>query len=175
VKEDIEQTIIPLYNKLDLFLEALETNDENYKKEKLYDESIDLYKKKKKFILLISLFLKIYEHNKDLCSKLIKIFNEINDKENTDRDKELSIYVDTFIQIYSNADDIIKDNGYDTINNFYGILFCYLSHYDKDNFSKIIKGFSEGNADILYEILIIYYTHLKIPFNHDLEFYNSFI
>ena len=174
VKEDIDQTIIPLYNKLDLFLEALEANDENYKKEKLYDESIDLYQKKKKFSLLISLFLKIYEHNKDLCSKLIKIFNEINDKENTDKDKELSIYVDTFNQIYSNADDIIKDNGYDSIN-FYGILFCYLSNYDKDNFSKIIKGFSEGNADILYEILIIYYSHLKIPLNQDLEFYNNFI
>ena len=174
VKEDIDQTIIPLYNKLDLFFEALEKNNENFKIEKLYDETIDLYKKKKKFSLLISLFLKIYEQNKDLCSKLLKIFNEINDKENTDRDKELSAYLDIFNQIFSNADNIIKSHDYDSIN-FYGILFCYLSHYDKDNFSKIIKKFSEGNADILYEILITYYSHFKVPLNQDLEFYNSFI
>jgi len=103
----------------------LEANDGNYKKEKLYDESIDLHKKKKKFILLISLFLKIYEYNKDLCIKLIKIFKEINDKENTDRDKELSIYVDAFNQIYSNADDIIKDNGYDSIK-FLTFLYSHI-------------------------------------------------
>ena len=48
IKEDIEQKIIPLYNKLDIFLKALENNNENNKKEKLYDEAIDLYKKKKK-------------------------------------------------------------------------------------------------------------------------------
>ena len=174
VKEDIDQKIIPLYNKMDLFIEALEANNENNKIERLYDETIDLYQKKKKFSLLISLFLKIYEQKKDLCSKLIKIFNEINEKENVDKDKELAEYLDTFYQIYSNADDIIKDNGYDSIN-FYGILFCYLSNYDKDNFPKIIKEFSEGNADILYEILIIYYSHLKIPLNQDMEFYNNFI
>jgi len=113
----------------------LEANDGNYKKEKLYDESIDLHKKKKKFILLISLFLKIYEYNKDLCIKLIKIFKEINDKENTDRDKELSIYVDAFNQIYSNADDIIKDNGYDSIKFLtflYFIFFFYQFFNSKD-------------------------------------------
>ena len=58
-------------------------------------------------------------------------------------------YLDNFNQIYSNADNIINKNGYDPIT-FYGILFCYL--YDKENFSKNIKEFHEGNADILYEI-----------------------
>ena len=174
IKEDIDQKIIPLYNKLDIFLKALENNNENNKKEKLYDEAIDLYKKKKKFSLLIFIFLKIYDHNKDLCSKLLNIFYEINEKENTDKDKELDIYLDTFLKIYSNADNIINKYGYKPIT-FYGILFCYLSYYDKENFSKNIKEFYEGNADILYEILIIYYSHFKNPLNQDSEFYNNFI
>ena len=174
VKEDIDQKIIPLYNKLETFLNALENNNENNKKEKLFDEAIDLYEKKKKFSLLIFIFLKIYDHNKDLCSKLLNIFYEINEKENTDKDKELDIYLDTFLKIYSNADNIINKYGYKPIT-FYGILFCYLSYYDKENFSKNIKEFYEGNADILYEILIIYYSHFKNPLNQDSEFYNNFI
>ena len=174
VKEDIDQNIIPLYNKLDIFIEALKNNNENDKIEKLYEETVELYKKKKKFSLLISLFLKIYENNKELCSKLLKIFKEINEKENTDKNKELATYFETFHQIYSNADNIIKKNGYDPID-FYGILFCYLSHYDKEHFPEIIKNFSEGNADILFEILIIYYYHFKDSLNQDSEFYNNFI
>ena len=152
----------------------MKANNENNKVEILYDETIDLYKKKKKFSFLICLFLKVYEQSKDSCSKLIKIFNEINDRENKDRDEELAIYLDTFNQIYSNVDDLIKKNGYDSIN-FYGIILCYLCYYDKNNFSKIIKEFSEGKAEILYEILIIYDSHLKIPLNQVLEFYNYFM
>ena len=173
VKEDIDQKIIPLYNKLDIFLEALENKEEKNKIETLYDETIDLYEKKKKFSLLISLFIKIYDKNKDLCTKLLKIFNEINEKENNDKDKELDVYLNTFNEIYSNADSIIKNNGYDEIH-FYGLLFCYLSHYDTKNFLKIIKDFNEGNADILYEILITYYSHFKVPLNQNKDFYNKF-
>ena len=174
MKEDIDQTQITLCNKLDLFIESLEANNENNKIEKLYDDTIDLYKKKKKFSLLIFLFLKLYNQSKNCCFKLIKIFKEINDKENKDRDEELTIYLNTFNQIYLKADDIIEKNSYDSIN-FYGIILCYLCYYDMDNFSKIIKEFSERNADILYEILIIYYLHFKAPLNQDFEFYNNFI
>ena len=39
----IEQDNIPYYNKLDIFLEALEKNDESFEKEKLFEDSIDLY------------------------------------------------------------------------------------------------------------------------------------
>ena len=171
---NIDQKIIPLYIKLDIFLNALEKNVENDKIQKLYKETIDLYKEIKSFSLLISLFLKIYKKNKVLCSKLLKVFKEINEKENTDRDKELASNLDNFNQNYSNADTIIKNNGYDPIN-FYGILFCYLSYYDSLNFSAIIKEFSKGNAYILYEILIIYYSHFKTPLNQEKEFYNNFI
>jgi len=149
VKEDIDQKIVPLYSKLDLFLEALKNTNEENKIEKLYDETIELYKKKKKFSLLISLFLKIYDKNKELCSKLLDVFREINEKGNADRDEELIAYLDKFNEIYSNAENIIKKNNYDSIN-FYGILFCYLYHYDKDNFPKLIEEFSDDCSNSLF-------------------------
>ena len=176
VKDDIDQTIIPLYYKLDIFLEALNETNEKNKIDKLYDETIDLYKNKKKYSLLISLFLKIYDKNKDLCSKLLEIFEEINAKGNKDKDEELISYLDKINKIYSNAESIITKNNYDEKNkkNFYGVLFSYLSNYDKDNFPKIIKDFSEGNEEILYEILIIYYSHFR-DLNQNSEFYNNFL
>lgn len=113
VKESIDQDIILLQDKLDIFLEALEKNNETNKKEKLYEETITLYEKKKKFSLLISLFLKIYEENKSLCSKLLDTFKKINEKENTD------IYLN---EIYI-IDELIKiieyelDKGIKSIEN----------------------------------------------------------
>ena len=83
-------------------------------------------------------------------------------------------HLETFNQIFSNSDDIIQKNGYNAIN-FYGILFCYLSNYNKDGFPKIIKNFYEGNNDILFEILTIYNSHFRNPLNQDLNFYNEFV
>ena len=110
VKEDIDQNIIPLYDKMDIFIEALKKNNENDKIELLYEETISLYEKKKKFGLLLSLFLKTYDQNKNLCSKLINTFRKICEKENSDRDQVFANQLDTFNQIYSNADDIIRTN-----------------------------------------------------------------
>ena len=172
IKRKIDQDKIPLHYKLDIFLEALRKNNESDKIELLFEETIKLYKTKKKFSLLISLFLKIYQQNKSLCSNLIDYFKDKNEEENTDRDEDLAIVLNTFNTIYSDANSLIE--GYDPVS-FYGIIFCYLSSYDKENFPKIIKDFSEGNATVLYEILIIYYSHFNEPLNQDTEFYNNFI
>ena len=91
LKEPIRQNIVPLYNKLNIFLEALQKNNEiETKEKKLYEDTIILYEDKKKFSLLVTLFLKTYEKNKDLCNKLIEIFYRINEKENNDREKDLT-------------------------------------------------------------------------------------
>ena len=47
VKRNINQNIIPLHYKLDIFLEALKKNNEIDKIEILYEETIILYKEKK--------------------------------------------------------------------------------------------------------------------------------
>ena len=142
IGEKIEQNNVTLYDKLYIFLEALEKNNESNKKEILYKDSIDLYERKKKFNLLIILFRLTFEKNKNLCSELINIFYQINERGNGDRDKYLDKYLTDFKNIYSNAEKILKENEYNPIH-FYGILFCYLNYYDKNNFPKIIKEFSE--------------------------------
>ena len=175
LKEPIEQNIIPLYNKINIFLEALEKNNElEIKEKKLYEDTIALYENKKQFSLLITLFLKIYQKNKDLCYKLIEIFYRINEEDNTDREKDLKKDLKSFKDIYSNAKDILEENKYNPIH-FYGILFCYLHYYDKTNFPKMIEEFSEGNSEILYEILIQYKSHFMNPLKQSKEFFDRFI
>ena len=68
----------------------------------------------------------------------------------------------------------MKERKYNPIY-FYGVLFCYLHFYDKDNFPKTIAGFLEGNSEILFEILIQYYSHFMNPLKQNKEFYNKFI
>ena len=175
IGESIDQNIVPLYNKLDIFIEALKKDNESYKKEeKLYEDTINLYEDKKQFSLLVTLFLKIYKEKKDLCSKLLKIFSRINSEENTDKFNDLKKEVKTFKEIFSNARDIMKENNYNPIH-FYGFLFCYLHYYDKENFPKMIEKFYEENADILYEILIQYYSHFFNPLKQSQKFYNGFV
>ena len=174
-RETVDQNIVPLYNKLDIFIEALKKDNESYKKEeKLYEDTINLYEDKKQFSLLVTLFLKIYKEKKDLCSKLLKIFSRINSEENTDKFNDLKKEVQTFKEIFSNAREIMKENNYNPIH-FYGILFCYLHYYDKENFPKMIEQFYVENADILYEILIQYYSHFFNPLKQSQKFYNGFV
>ena len=175
LKEPIEQTIIPLYNKLDIFIKALKKiNELEIKEEKLFEDTIALYEDKKQFSLLINLFLKIYKNNKDLCSKLIKIFYKINEEDNTDREKDLKKELKSFKNIYLNSKNIVKENNYNPIH-FYGILFCYLHYYDKANFPKMLEEFSEGNSNTLFEILIQYSSHFMNPLRQSKEFFNRFI
>ena len=175
LKEPIKQNIIPLYNKLDIFIKALKKiNELEIKEEKLFEDTIALYEDKKQFSLLINLFLKIYKNNKDLCSKLIKIFYKINEEDNTDREKDLKKELKSFKDIYLNSKNIVKENNYNPIH-FYGILFCYLHYYDKANFPKMLEEFSEGNSNTLFEILIQYSSHFMNPLRQSKEFFNRFI
>ena len=66
-------------------------NESDKKEEKLYEDTINLYKDKKQFSLLVTLFLKIYQKKKDLCSKLLEIFFEINSEENTNKLDDLKM------------------------------------------------------------------------------------
>ena len=137
IEEPIKRNIAPLFNKLNIFPEALKANNENDKEDKLY------------------------EKNKDLCQDLIEKFYDINENENSDRLNDLKKELKSFKDIYFKAKNILEEYKYNPIH-FYGILFCYLHYYDKANFPKTIEEFSEGNSDILYEILIDYYSHLCI-------------
>ena len=124
-------------------------NNNESKKDKLFEDTIDLYTKKNS--LLINLFLKIYENKEVLYNRLIKVFYDINEEENADRDTELNKDLVNFNTIYSKAEQIVEEKKYNPIY-FYGIIFRYLHYYDKVNFAKKTEKLSEGNADNLYEI-----------------------
>ena len=55
--KDIDQNQITIQNKLDIFLEALEKNNEINKIEILYKETIDLYKTKKRIVLFVNRYI----------------------------------------------------------------------------------------------------------------------
>lgn len=96
------------------------------KKKKNYKKiQLTYMNKKKQFSLLITLFLKIYEKNKDLCNRLIEIFYRVNEEENNDKVNDLRKEIKSFKDIYSNSHEILEKNKYNPIY-FYGILFCYL-------------------------------------------------
>ena len=163
---------------LEFFFKALERNEEENIVDILYKESIELYLKKKSFTFLIVLFLKIYK-KKDLCSKLLEIFKKANEnpednEKNMDRQLILKDYISEFNSIISEADILIKNNNYNSID-FYGIVLCYLNYYDYENFTSTINDFHTKKPEVLYEILLNYNSHLKCPINQNFEFFNKFI
>ena len=178
---DIRRKInqIKEYNdKIETFIEALKKNEEENLIDELYKETIELYSKKKGFSFLIELFLKIYQ-KKDLCADLIKKFREINEnpkenEKNMDRKSFLKKYTSDFNKIITEADKLVSNNNYESIE-FYGIILCYLNYYDFDNFCLIMNNLFNKKPENLYEILLIYNAHFKYPINQDFEFFNKFI
>ena len=143
---------------------------------------IEIYSKEKSFSSLISTFIQIY-NNKDLCPLLLKKFYEINintKEKNTnkidgmDRNKNLQKYISNFSNISSEANNLIKSNNYDPIQ-FYGIILSYLNYYDYDNFLKYIDKLYNENTQILFEILLIYFSYFIVPIDKNIKFFNELI
>ena len=58
---------------------------------------------------------------------------------------------------------------------FYGIILCYLNYYDSKQFSLVVKKLFKNRPEDLYEILLIYITHLIHPINQNFNFLDKFI
>ena len=189
IQRKIEQTFIEYNEKISCFVDALEKYEEEEDKRKeilniLFNDSIELYSKKKGFGFLISLFLKIYQ-NEDLCPELLKRFKKLNaDKNNLDRKEYLMQYTSKFEKIITSEGDtpsevetLLKNDKYDFVE-FYGIILCYLHYYDYQKFTEIINKLSEKDTSRkkLYEILLIYNTHFtNHPIEQNFEFFDDFI
>lgn len=181
IRRKINQNQVEYSEKLDYFETALKKNGEKDKVNELYNQTINVYSKKKGFSLLISLFLKIYK-DKKLCTKLMETFRKMNEnpkdiEKNKDRKANLKDYTSIFKEIKSEADKLIDANNYSTID-FYGIILCYLHYYDYENFSIILKELSTKKTEPvdLYEILLVYNAHFfKYPINLNFDFFNGFI
>ena len=177
-KDIIGQNFLDYYKKFELFLEALKLNQEEEAKiDILYEETIKLYSQKKGFYFLISLFTKIY-NRKNLCIKLIKEFYEINkdkrNEQNLDRKESLKDFIPIYSNISSEAENLIKNNAYDSIQ-FYGIILSFLNYYDYENFKKYFIKLYKDKYEVLYGILLIYDTNLINPIVQDIEFFVKLI
>ena len=104
-----------------------------------------------------------------------KINKEKNDKI-MDRKEDLNNYlpiINKINKILSDADKIIKNQGYNPIN-FYGIIFTYLNYYDYENFKKYWNKLYNTSHDNLYQILIIYYPSFLNPIIQNISFFENF-
>ena len=178
IRRNIDQTNIEYHEKLDYFIEALKSNGEEGKIDKLYEDSISIFSDKKEFSFMISLFLKVYK-KKELCLNLIKKFRDMNGKpkenyKNIDRKDYLREYTSKFIDIVSEAEKLIKDNGYDPID-FYGIILCFLNYYDYKNYSVIEDKLFDIRKEALFNILLVYNKHLLNKINQNIDFLNEFV
>ena len=170
----IVQKTVEYSEKFEKFLKALESNKESEEIEDLYQDTIDLYSKQKDFVLLISLFIRIYQ-NKNLCLLLLENFRKNYSKPtNMDIKSYLKEYKSKFNYIMSEADQLINMNNYNIID-FYGIILCYFNIYDTDNFSIIVEKLSNIYPKELYEILLLYNAYLKNPIILQYNFFNKFI
>ena len=171
----INQNFIQYYDKMHFFVDALKENNEENKINLLFKDTIELFSVKKGFSFLIELFVEIYK-KKDLCDLLLKKFKEMNlsqkdNDKNMDRDPFLEKHTKLLNSIISEANNY-KNN---TIE-FYGIILCYFNFYDNDKFSKIINELFKSQPETLFEILLIYNSHLKYhQINQNFDFFNKFI
>ena len=168
----IDQQTMEYKDKLDLFLEALNQNEEEDKIKELYQETIELYSLKSNYSLLISLFTKVYKEKK-LCDQLLNIFYDMNiklikdkkenNKPNPDRNEKLGDQFNSkMAQIASESESLINDYQYDPIR-LKGIIICYLNYYDYNTFEIFMNKLYSENRPILFEILLLYYSQFFKP------------
>ena len=173
IRRKIPQNKIEYKDKIEYFIEALKEDKE--KINELYKDTLELYFKKKGFSLLIPLFLKIY-NKKDLCCKLLEKFKAMNaEQKDNEKNMDRKAYLDEYKSDINEIAEKFYDNEDYNITYFYGIILCYLNWYDYEKFLSVFDKLYEINKEDLYEILLIYNTHLKKPINQDLNFFCNFI
>ena len=127
---------------------------------------------------MIICFLKLYQ-KRELCSELLKSFKKIcqdpkENEKNMDRKSILKEYTSIFKTINSEANKIIEIYNYDPIE-LYGIILSYMNFYDYESFSLTVNELYKKRPDDLFEILLIFNSHLKNPIRQDFDFLNDFI
>ena len=151
IKSEINQKVMEYYEKMHIFMKALNENKENTNIDLLFKDTIDLYSIKKGFDYFIEIFIEIYLKKK-LCPILLEKFKKMNEnpndnEKNMDKKPYLKKYIKTFISI--KYDKIISKYKYKTIE-FYGVVLSYLNFYDYEKFSLIIDNLSKKNQKKIY-------------------------
>lgn len=91
-----------------------------------------------------------------------------------DKKENLNNYIAIFSNISSEADNLIRNNGYDSIQ-FYGIILFYLNYFDYENFKKYFIKLYKDECEVLYKIVLTYDWNVLNPMVQDLELFVKFI
>ena len=176
-KIEINQNIMEYYEKMHIFMKALNENKDNKNIDLLFKDTIDLYSIKKGFDFLIEIFVEIYLKKK-LCPILLEKFKEMNENPNdNEKNMEKKPYLERYRKTFNSikSDEVISKYKYNTIE-FYGVVLSYLNFYDNKNFSLIIDKLSKQKSKKdLYEILLIYHSHFETQINQDIKFFYKFV
>ena len=159
-EQKIEQKL-GLSERMNYFIEALDSKKENDKLDILYADSINLCSKKPNFHFLINIFIHVY--NSNLCSNLLDVFNKNiekpGQKDNIDKDILLKYKFD-FEQICENPEDIISKFSLKRID-FYGLILCYLNNCRFDKYNEMFEKLYKADKDILFDVLLKYKLYFK--------------
>ena len=151
----------------------------------LYNDTIKLYSKNPIFELLINLFVYSY-NNKNVCPYLINEFRLFNEKLTSKLNDPNSSYivfkdslndfVDKFKKIMEESKKLIEAYSYN-FTEFYGLIFCYLNHYNYEDFMELFNKLDKSmeNKKDLFEILLIYKHFFKKKIKFEKNFLEKFI
>ena len=176
-KKVIPQNALSYSEKMNIFYSALTKEAENEETlSYLYKDSMVLYGKNPTFEFLVNLFVKVY-NNLDLCKLLLKEFKNSLKKEsqkNEINNENLLKFKDTFQDICDKSENKIKENQ-DIITDYYGLILCYLNHYNFPKFSEIVKHLYAQDSTILFKILLTYKSYFKKDIKVDEKILDEFI
>ena len=171
----IEQNQIQIHEKMNYFIEALETINEDDQLEILFNESIELYSKKTSFEFLINIFIKVY--NTQLCSNILNEFSK--NKENPSQKNNiisdsLLKFNDIFINICENSEKVIEKYSVNEID-FYGLVLTYLNNYNEIKFKEKFNELYKKSKNILFDVMLKYKFYFKKQKNIDVDFLEEII
>ena len=169
-----QKNVIKITDKIELFAKCLEEKKENENFKALYNDSISFFNSNQDFELLIYLFVKLFQKVSDfkgIFIKFLDVFWEIKKEDITnllDNQSEniKQLYMEAILNIASNPEKIISDNGFDKAK-FYGFILLYLNTYDMTQFQTLSKNLLKQNdkKNFFFDILV----HFSSVFSNDID------
>jgi len=182
-KNIIQRNVIKTIEKIDIFSKCLAEKKENEEFGALYRDSVDILKSNQDFELLIYLFIKMLEidkNNKDLFKKFLDIFWDITEYDKisslNNQNESCKQYLNRIIEIESNSEKIISENNLDKVK-FYGFILFYLNTYEYEKFQLVSKNLQEnkGKENFFFDILFHFSSTFSKDVNINLEEYINYL
>ena len=161
---------VSLSEKMNHFIDALNTQKESNKFDELFSDSINLCSKTPSFHFLINIFVHVY--NTKYCSQILEVFIKNIDKKGQKDDINQDVlkqYKFDFDQIHENSKEAITKYSLNKID-FYGLILCYLNNCRIEKYKELFDELYKNEKSILFDILLKYKLYFKnqISFSEDI-------